>query len=161
MKKMDLLHYLNQEIDKKFGDYDVALDWDVRNHSIEIIVRLFAENSQHLAIDDAAGVVSEEEIIEFEDSILLYDPKKTTFDAQDYLSAIPYEGKKGMRQAMVDALLDYLLSVLEHGQSELLDFLDNENEDAVFELVWQDDAFGTIVDNYEGAQQEYIAYPSY
>lgn len=75
MKKMNLLAYLDEQIEKKINNYDIALDWDTKNHTIEIIVRLFAENNANLEIDDAEGIISEEEIIEFEDGILLYDPK--------------------------------------------------------------------------------------
>jgi hypothetical protein len=35
---------------------------------------------------------SEEEIIEFEDAILLVDPEKSTYDSEDFLAVIPYEG---------------------------------------------------------------------
>lgn len=57
MKKTNLLDYLDKTIEKTITDYDVALDWDTKNHTIEIIVRLFAENKAHLEIDDAQGVV--------------------------------------------------------------------------------------------------------
>ena len=46
-----------------------------QNHTIELVLRLFAENPHHVQIDDAQGVASEEAIIEFEDGILLYDPQ--------------------------------------------------------------------------------------
>lgn len=53
MKKENLLDYLDQAIEKTITDYDVSLDWDTKNHTIEIIVRLFAENKAHFEIDDA------------------------------------------------------------------------------------------------------------
>ena len=86
MKKENLLDYLDQAIEKTITDYDVALDWDTKNHTIEIIVRLFAENKAHFEIDDAEGVVSEEDVIEFEDGILLFNPQKSNFDEADYLA---------------------------------------------------------------------------
>ena len=61
---------------KTITDYDVALDWDTKNHTIEIIVRLFVENKAHFEIDDAEGVVSEEDVIEFEDGILIIQSTK-------------------------------------------------------------------------------------
>ena len=70
MKKTTILDYLDTAIEKKITDYDVALDWDTKNHTIEIVVRLFAENQAHFELDDAQGVVSEEDIIEFEDGTL-------------------------------------------------------------------------------------------
>ncbi len=70
-EKKDLLTYLDEIIEKQVTDYDVALDWDTKNHTIEIVVRLFAENKAQFEIDDAEGIVSQEPIIEFEDGVLL------------------------------------------------------------------------------------------
>ncbi len=66
-----------------------------KNHTIEIVVRLFAENKAQFEIDDAEGIVSQEPIIEFEDGVLLFNPQKSVFDERNYLAVIPYEGKKG------------------------------------------------------------------
>lgn len=162
MKKVNLLDYLDQQIEKKITDYDVALDWDTKNHAIEIVIRLFAENKSHLEIDDIEGIASEEEIIEFEDGVLLYDPKKTNFDAEDYLATIPYEGKKGMKKSTIDALISYLNDVLADGQSDLLDFLEDTNEDAIFELKWDAEKFADYSKNQEEKSGgDYYPYPSY
>ena len=37
MKKKDLLTYLDEIIEKQVTDYDVALDWDTKNHTISIV----------------------------------------------------------------------------------------------------------------------------
>ncbi len=159
MAKETILTYLDQQLTKKLTDYDTAIDWDARNHTIEIIVRLFAENQSGTAISDAAGVASEEEIIEFEDGILLYNPQKSRVDAEDYLAVIPFEGKKGIAQATLDGLVDYLQDILDQGQSDLLDFLTDEDEDAVFELHFSTEAFAAACAKYEN--QGYVPYPSY
>lgn len=157
-----MLTYLDQRLNKEITEYDVALDWDTKTHSIEVIVRLFAENSQQEKIDDIEGTVSEEEIIEFEDAILFYNPQKQEVDAEDYLAVIPYEGKKGIKKSILDGFVSYLLEVLIEGQSDLLDFLTDENQE-VFELKWSDDAFQQSVKKYEEKDSNtiYIAYPSY
>ncbi|MBF8808555.1 MAG: DUF3013 family protein [Enterococcus lacertideformus] len=162
MKKTNLLDYLDKTIEETIADYDVALDWDTKNHTIEIIVRLFAENKGHLAIDDAQGIVSEEEIIEFEDGILLFNPQKSVFDETDYLAVIPYEGKKGLTKSVVDALIEYFNEVLTQGQSDLLDFLDAEDETAVFELKWDDQYLAKLIEEKQGnTTKTYLPYPSY
>lgn len=162
MKKTTILDYLDTAIEKKITDYDVALDWDTKNHTIEIVVRLFAENHAHFELDDAQGVVSEEDIIEFEDGVLLFNPEKSTFDEQDYLAAIPYEGKKGLASSVADALIDYLNDVLAQGQSDLLDFLDAEDDSAVFELKWDNHEFARLVEeNQQNGKETYLPYPSY
>ena len=162
MKKETMLTYLDQRLNKEITEYDVALDWDTKTHSIEVIVRLFAENSQQEKIDDIEGTVSEEEIIEFEDGILFYNPQKQEVDAEDYLAVIPYEGKKGMKKSILDGFVSYLHEVLIEGQSDLLDFLTDENQE-VFELKWSDEAFQQSVKKYEEKDSNtiYIAYPSY
>ncbi|MFD2306389.1 DUF3013 family protein [Enterococcus termitis] len=161
MKKYTMLTYLDQQLTKNITEYDVALDWNTKNHSIEVVFRLFAENSGHEQIDDVAGTLSEEEIIEFEDGILLYNPEKTIVDEEDYLAVIPYEGKKGIKQSLLDGLVDYLNDVLVEGQSDLLDFLSDEGQE-VFELKWSEEDFRNAVQKYQKADGDaYIAYPSY
>ena len=70
MAKETMLHFLDEQLTKKMSDYEVAIDWDNRNHTIELVFLLFAENKEQWLIDDATGVGSEEEVIEFEDTIV-------------------------------------------------------------------------------------------
>ena len=158
--KTNILTYLDEALTKKIPDYDVALDWDKKNHTIEIVLRLFAENKAKLTIDDAAGVESEEEIIEFEDGILLFNPQKSKFEETDYLAVLPYEGKKGMPKAMLDGLVDYLQLVLDEGQSDLLDFLADETAE-VFALTFDHDVLFSIMNSYKKDGDSYIFYPAY
>lgn len=161
MKKDTMLTYLDQQITKKITEYDVALDWNTRNHSIEVIFRLFAENKLNEQIDDATGTSSEEEIIEFEDGVLFYNPEKSPVDENDYLAVIPYEGKKGIKQSVLDGFVEYLNEVLAEGQSDLLDFL-TDDEQEVFELKWSNEDFEVAVQKHQKtAGDTYIAYPSY
>lgn len=160
MAKLTMLDYLNEQLTKHLNDYEVALDWDMKNHTIELVIRLFAENPAHLTIDDAEGVASEEAIIEFEDGILLYDPKKSIVDEEEYLTVIPYEGKKGTSKAQLKGLVAYLKDVLDQGQSDLLDFLTDEDQE-VFELVWEQEKFLEAIEKYPQEQALYVPYPSY
>ncbi|MDH6365083.1 hypothetical protein M2139_002044 [Enterococcus sp. PF1-24] len=161
MKKKDFLNYLDERLTEKMLDFDVALDWDTKNHTIEIIFRLFAENKGQQAIDDATGVVSEEEVIEFEDGILLYNPQKSKFVTEDYLTTIAYEGKKGLSVGFINGLVDYLNDVLTTGMDDLLDFLSDDSEAEVFELKWQAADLQASVEKYAAEANEYLAYPSY
>lgn len=161
MAKETMLTYLDNQLTKKMADYEVALDWDVKNHTIELVVRLFAENSQQLALDDIEGVLSEEEIIEFEDGILLYHPEKSTFLIEDYLATLPYEHKKGMKQSDLDGLVDYLKEILDEGQSDLLDFLEDESEEAIFELHFSKEKWQEACQAYAEKGTNYLPYPSY
>ncbi|HJF18987.1 MAG TPA: DUF3013 family protein [Enterococcus columbae] len=162
MAKETMLTYLDQLIDQKIQDYDVALDFDSRNHTIEIIVRLFAENTQHLALDDVEGTQSEEDIIEYEDGILLYTENKSTFDEEYYLKTLPFAGKKGMQKAELAALIDYLQEILDQGQADLLDFLDENSTQEVFALHFDASIYVDKVKAYqEKLGQDYVSYPNY
>ncbi len=162
MSKENMLTYLERTLAQHLEEYDFAIDWDAKNHTIEVIVHLFAENHQEAEIEDAAGVQSEESIIEFEDGFLLYNPDKSSFDEADYLKTLPYAGKKGIEAEVLDAVAIYLFEVLQNGESDLLDFLNEESIDT-FELEWQNDRFAEIL--FEKKAQvispNFLAYPSY
>jgi hypothetical protein len=162
MKKETMLDYLDKQLEVKVSEFDTAIDWDTRNHTIEVIVRLFAENKEGEAIDDAEGVLSEEEVIEFEDGLIFYNSQKTKQkpDPQEYLAVIPFDGKKGIQQAVIDGALTYLNEVLINGQDELLDFL-TDPEKETFELVWETERFDKAVEQAEAAKNVYLPYPSY
>lgn len=158
MVKETMITYLDSYLNKKIPDYELALDWDTRNHSFEIAFRIYGENKGQVEIDDIDGVASEEEIIEFEDAILLVDPAKTTYNSEDFLAVIPYEGKKGMKKNELAAVVDYLKDVIEEGQSDLLDFLADDSEESIFEMKWDESAFQAAI---KPTDDSYLPYPSY
>ncbi|MFC0234210.1 DUF3013 family protein [Vagococcus entomophilus] len=160
MKKETILTCLETELTKTMGNYDFAIDWDKRNHTIELIFQLFAQNKVGLAIEDTDGTKSEEEIIEFEDALLFYLPGKSQFEESDYLKVFPYEGKKGIDKALILAISTYLPEVLTEGESDLLDFLNDQDAD-VFELKWQDAEFDEIYAKKKEKNAGNVAYPSY
>lgn len=161
MKKETMLDYLDRQLSEKINEFDTAIDWDTRNHTIELIVRLFAENKDGESIDDAQGVVSEEEVIEFEDGLIFYNEQKTKQkpDSEEYLAVIPFDGKKGLKKSVIDGTLAYLNEVLIDGQDELLDFL-NDPEKETFELVWETEKFNKAVEQAE-ENDVFLPYPSY
>ena len=55
MAKETMLTYLDRQL-TKIPEYDVALDWDARNHTIELVLRFICRrNANHLQVDDAQG----------------------------------------------------------------------------------------------------------
>lgn len=163
MAKKTMVSYLEEQLASQLTDYEVGLDWDRKNHSIEIIFRLFAENPASIALDDVDGVISDEAVIEFEDGILLVDPQKSKYDAADYLAVYPYEGKKGLREGKLAALVSYLKDVLDEGLSDLLDFLNSpaDETEEFFELKWDREVFKALVAEKIKTGNEYLPYPSY
>ncbi|WP_368251603.1 DUF3013 family protein [Enterococcus sp. 2201sp1_2201st1_B8_2201SCRN_220225] len=163
MAKKTMVSYLEEQLANQLADYEVGLDWNRKNHSIEIIFRLYAENPETLTLDDVDGVISDEAVIEFEDGILLVDPKKSNYEATDYLAVYPYEGKKGLREGELAAFVSYLKDVLDEGLSDLLDFLNSSAEDSeeIFELKWDRETFKQVVAEKIKTGKEYLPYPSY
>lgn len=159
MKKANLLTYLEEQLEKYLGDYDFAIDWNTRNHTVEVIAVLYAENKAASEIEDATGVNTTEDVIEFEDSILLYDPARGEVEADDYLAVIPYEGKKGLSKRTIIALAKYLREVLTEGESDLIDFL-TDGEADIFELKWDQDVFAAQL-AAAGGPTDLVPYPKF
>ncbi|MGX4686859.1 DUF3013 family protein [Vagococcus sp. JNUCC 83] len=156
--KDNMLTELEKQLEKSLGDFDFAIDWDVKQHRIEVSVVLFAENKLNDVIEDEEGTQSEEEVIEFEDSLVLYADDKQTPDELEYLTVIPFNRKKGMTKGDIIALANYLAEVLVNGQDDLLDFLNDETIET-FELVWNDAAFEEMKKNNN--ETAMVAYPKY
>ena len=87
MAKFGFLSVLEEELDKHL-DYDFAMDWDKKNHAVEVTFILEAQNSSNVETIDDKGEVSDEDVI-FEDYVLFYNPAKSRFDEEDYLVTIP------------------------------------------------------------------------
>lgn len=156
--KNNMLTELEKQLEKYLGDFDFAIDWDVKQHRIELSVVLFAENKLNDVIEDEEGVQSEEEVIEFEDSLVLYADDKMQPDDMEYLAVIPFNRKKGMTQGEIQALAQYLADVLVDGQDDLLDFL-NDDTIETFELVWNDEVFEEM--KQQNKETTMVAYPKY
>lgn len=156
--KNNMLTELEKQLEKYLRDFDFAIDWDVKQHRIELSVVLFAENKLNDVIEDEEGVQSEEEVIEFEDSLVLYADDKMQPDDMEYLAVIPFNRKKGMTQGEIQALAQYLADVLVDGQDDLLDFL-NDDTIETFELVWNDEAFEEM--KQQNKETTMVAYPKY
>ncbi len=94
--------------------------------------------------------------------LIVFPARHDRFDEEDYLATIPYAGKKGIQKALLDGLVDYIQEILEEGQSDLLDFLNDDSEEAIFELRFNEEEFVEKMTNYQaGAGETMIPYPSY
>ena len=136
MAKFGFLSVLEEELDNHL-DYDFAMDWDKKNHAVEVTFILEAQNSGNVETIDDKGEVSDEDVI-FEDYVLFYNPAKSRFDEEDYLVTIPYEPKKGLSR-------------------EFLAYFDDGPEE--FGLVWDKEAFDKGKAQLE--EKVFFAYPRY
>lgn len=156
MAKFGFLSVLEEEMDKHFT-FDYAMDWDKKNHAVEVTFVLEAQNAANIETVDASGEVSKEDII-FEDYVLFYNPAKSKFDKEDYLLTIPYEPKKGLSREFLAYFAETLNQVATQGLDALMDFLADENA-LDFGLTWDDEAFENGKADLK--ESEFFAYPRY
>ncbi|MGV3323168.1 DUF3013 family protein [Streptococcus hyovaginalis] len=156
MAKFGFLSVLEEELEKHL-DVDFAIDWDKKNHAVEVVVVIEAHNESEVEVIDDAAEVSKEDIV-FEDFVLFYNPAKTKFDPEDYLVAIPYEPKKGLSREFLAYFAKILNEVTTEGLSDLMDFLQDDNI-LEFALKWDQEAF----EKGKGAleEKEWHGYPRY
>lgn len=156
MAKFGFLSVLEEELDKHL-QYDFAMDWDKKNHTVEVTFILEAQNSSAIETVDDQGETSSEDIV-FEDYVLFYNPVKSRFDAEDYLVTIPYEPKKGLSREFLAYFAETLNEVATEGLSDLMDFLTDDSIEE-FGLSWDTDAFENV--RAELKETEFYPYPRY
>lgn len=156
MSKYGFLSVIEEEMDKNFA-YDYAMDWDKKNHAVELTFVLEAQNASGVETIDDQGEVSSEDIV-FEDYVLFYNPAKSTFDADDYLVTIPYDPKKGLSREFLAYFAQTLNEIATQGLDDLMDFLSDETA-IDFGLDWDAEAFEK--GRAELEEKEFYPYPRY
>lgn len=156
MSKYGFLSVLKEEMDKHFH-YDYALDWNKKNHAVELSFVLEVQNADSVETIDDKGEVSNEDII-FEDYVLFYNPAKSKFDADDYLVTVPYDPKKGLSREYLAYFAQTLNDVAIQGLDDLMDFLTDETA-TDFSLEWDTETFDN--GRAELKETEYYGYPRY
>lgn len=156
MSKYGFLSVLKEEMDKHFH-YDYALDWNKKNHAVELSFVLEVQNADSVETIDDKGEVSNEDII-FEDYVLFYNPAKSKFDADDYLVTVPYDPKKGLSREYLAYFAQTLNDVAIQGLDDLMDFLTDETV-TDFSLEWDTETFDN--GRAELEETEYYGYPRY
>ncbi|HEO8226050.1 TPA: DUF3013 family protein [Streptococcus agalactiae] len=156
MAKFGFLSVLEEELDKHLN-YDFAMDWDKKNHALEVTFVLEAQNSSAIETVDDQGETSSEDIV-FEDYVLFYNPAKSRFDAEDYLVTIPYEPKKGLSREFLAYFAETLNEVATEGLSDLMDFLTDDSIEE-FGLSWDANTFENV--RAELKETVFYAYPRY
>ncbi|WP_019320596.1 DUF3013 family protein [Streptococcus mutans] len=156
MSKYGFLSVLKEEMDKHFH-YDYALDWNKKNHAVELSFVLEVQNADSVETIDDKGEVSNEDII-FEDYVLFYNPAKSKFDADDYLVTVPYDPKKGLSREYLAYFAQTLNDVAIQGLDDLMDFLTDKTA-TDFSLEWDTETFDN--GRAELEETEYYGYPRY
>ncbi|EMB64260.1 DUF3013 family protein [Streptococcus mutans] len=156
MPKYGFLSVLKEEMDKHFH-YDYALDWNKKNHAVELSFIIEAQNAAGVeTVDDTGQVVSED--LALEEFVLFYNSSKSRFKQEDYLVALPFEAKKGYSREFLAYFADFLNEGADQGLSDLMDFLADE-EAVEFAMVWNEEAFENGRAGLE--ETEFYPYPRY
>ncbi|MGX7418817.1 DUF3013 family protein [Carnobacterium gallinarum] len=163
MAKEDLIEYITTVLEEANLEFDWLIQWNKRQHGIEIYFTLFVETDSSEVIEDVEGTVSENDIIEFEDGIVFYDPTKSKIELEDYLIGIPFDSKKGIEKGLIEAVAKYLRIVVTEGHADLMDFATDPTIES-FEMNWDQQAFlGTIETLKETGRYDatLVSYPKY
>lgn len=158
MAKKTMLDYIDERSSQLLDEEEVQLIWDKRNFVIEVVFTLFAENGEALEVTDVDGVLSAEEVIEFEDSIAFYCPEKSIVKEEDYLALIPFDKKKGVARSVIDAMFAYLEQIIDEGDEKLADFLEDETAEE-FTLSWDSEQFDGYLEQM--TDDTLLPYPNY
>lgn len=168
MKKQTFDEYLFQGIEKLTFDGEIELNWDQSAFVFELNFTIQAQNTAHTALEwtDQQGseAVDDTDVVNYEDSVLFYDPSRLNgLDyADDYLTIVPFAGKKGLSKAVLDAFLANLQDTLDDGESDLMDFLDPDSQAETFELTWDKARYDAyLAQQNPTAQQQFLPYPKY
>jgi hypothetical protein len=154
MSKYGFLSVLEEELDKHFS-YDFAMDWDKKNHAVEVSFILEVGLPEGVALENGGA---DDEGVALEEFVLFYNPSKSKFDADDYLTAIPYDPKKSFSREFLIYFAHFLQATADQGMDDLLDFLaDPEAED--FEIAWNAAEFEK--GKAELKETEWYGYPRY
>lgn len=156
MAKFGFLSVLEEEMDKHFT-FDYAIDWNKKNHAVEVTFILEAQNQSAVETVDDQGEISNNDII-FEDYVLFYNQAKSKVDEDDYLVTIPFDVKKGFSREFLACFAETLNDVATKGLDDLMDFLADENA-TDFALEWDAESFEN--GKAELKETEYFAYPRY
>lgn len=156
MAKYGFIEVLDQEMDKAFP-FDYEIQWDKRNHAIQLSFLLEIANQEQVALLDEEDQVFAEELL-LEESLLFVNPAKSRYEAADYLTVFPYDPKVGFSREFLTYFVQFLSDLAESGLDAIFDFLqDEEAED--FELVWDQAAFDRGLEQVEEGPS--YPYPRY
>lgn len=156
MSKYGFLSALEETMDKSFR-FDFSMNWDKRQHAVEVSFVLEANNASHVETIDMDGEIVTEDIV-LEEFVLFYHPEKSRFDKEDYLVTLPYDPKKGLSKEWIAYFVDTLNQVAEQGLDDLMDFLADEEAEE-FAMVWPEEAFDEGLETL--VETVFYPYPRY
>ena len=125
MSKYGFLDALDKALAKDFT-YDYEINWDKKNHAVEIFYLLDVENPGVAVTDTEDDAEASSENISFEDAVVFYNPTKAKIAVEDYLASFPYEPKKGLSQEFITYFVAFLQETADNELDALTDFLNSD-----------------------------------
>jgi hypothetical protein len=125
MAKYGFLDVLDHELAEHFTD-DYEINWDKKNHAVEIFYLLDVENPGVAVTDQADDAKGSSDNISFEDAVVLFNPDKSKLVAEDYLASFAYEPKKGLSQEFITYFVAFLQETADTELDALMDFLSSD-----------------------------------
>lgn len=156
MSKYGFLDALDKALAKDFT-YDYEINWDKKNHAVEIFYLLDVENPGVAVTDTEDDAEASSENISFEDAVVFYNPTKSKIAVEDYLASFPYEHKKGLSQEFIAYFVAFLQETADNELDALTDFLNSD--EAEFAGTFNLEAFEKGLASL--TETTFFAYPRY
>ncbi len=156
MSKHGFLDALDKALAKDFT-YDYEINWDKKNHAVEIFYLLDVENPGVAVTDTEDDAEASSENISFEDAVVFYNPTKSKIAVEDYLASFPYEPKKGLSQEFITYFVAFLQETADNELDALTDFLNSD--EAEFAGTFNLEAFEKGLASL--TETTFFAYPRY
>ena len=156
MSKYGFLDALDKALAKDFT-YDYEINWDKKNHAVEIFYLLDVENPGVAVTDTEDDAEASSENISFEDAVVFYNPTKSKIAVEDYLASFPYEPKKGLSQEFITYFVAFLQETADNELDALTDFLNSD--EAEFAGKFNLEAFEKGLASL--TETTFFAYPRY
>lgn len=156
MSKYGFLDTLDQTLAQNFT-YDYEINWDKKNHAVELFYLLDVENPGVAVTDSDNDDEASSDNISFEEAVVFYHPEKSRINSEDYLVCLPYAPKKGLSQEFITYFVHFLQETADTELDDLMDFL---NSDAA-EFAGRFDFEAFEKGQAELTETNFLPYPRY
>ncbi|GFH40461.1 DUF3013 family protein [Lactococcus insecticola] len=156
MSKFGFLDVLDEALTQQFS-YDYEINWDKKNHAVEVFYLIDVENPGVAVTDTENDDEASSENISFEDAVVFYNPEKSKIQADDYLASFPYAPKKGLSKEYIQYVVAFLQETADNELDALMDFL--ASDESEFTGTFDQEAFDEGVKKL--VETEFFAYPRY
>lgn len=137
---MNLVDYIQERLYETNPIFQWKLLIDTKKKTLELFGTFQIETETEVHVQDDYGQKNDEDYIQFEDSIIFYDPEISLVNTENYLYALPISIEQGVEKGLVNNLLNQMNRVYNAGRSELREFLRDPGL-TTFELSWHENSY--------------------